>query len=236
MKMKKIFYIILLFLTGILFNSCKKTGGITPINASLTIVNSTIDVPNLALNFSPTGFSYAQNQTFVPNASSLEFSTTSGVNVVNLISSIDSSTLYHGTLNLVTSKIYSLYVAGQAPNYQTIFMQDNIPIYPDSAAGVRFINLSPDSPPFNITLQGSTGNVFSALAYKKITTFKKYVATSSIVNNGGYNFNITDASGNVVTTFNWVPMVFNESNTLVITGSYSSGSVSVFQVNNFYMN
>jgi hypothetical protein len=38
----------------------------------------------------------------------------------------------------------------------------------------------------------------------------------------------------VLTTFNWVPMVFNESNTLVITGSYINGSVSVFQVNNFY--
>jgi hypothetical protein len=218
----------------VLFISCKKTGGINPTNASLTIVNGTIDIPNMAVNFSPTGFTYVQNQTFISDASSLELGVFSGTNVVNLMSSVDSATIYHGALNLVTGKIYSLYVAGLAPNYETILIPDNIPIYPDSAAGVRFINLSPDSQPLNVTLQGSTGTVFSALAYKKITAFKKYIATSNIVNNGGYNFNVTDASGNVLTTFNWVPMVFNESNTLVITGSYINGSVSVFQVNNFY--
>jgi len=208
---------------------------IKPTVASLNIVNATIDAPNLALNFSPTGFLYAQNQTFIPDGSNLELGVTSGVNVVNLISSVDTThTMYHGTLNLASGNVYSLYVAGQAPNYQTVFMQDNIPIYPDSSAGVRFINLSPDSPPLHISLQGSSGDVFSALAYKNITAFEKYTATSNIVNNGGYNFNVTDASGNVLTTFNWVPMVFNKSNTLVIAGSYTNGSISVFQVNNFH--
>ena len=232
--MKKIFYIVFLLLTGFVFNSCKKTGGITPSNASLTVVNGTIDVPNMALNFSPLGLPYAQNKTFISSASSFEMGVTAGVNTVNLLSSVDSSTIYHSTINLTTSKIYSLYIAGQAPNYTTVLLEDNIPIYPDSAAGVRFINLSPDSQPLNVTLQGASGVVFSTLAYKKITAFKKYTATSGIVNNGGYNFNVTDASGNVLTTFNWIPMVFNESNTLVITGSYINGSISVFQVNNFY--
>jgi hypothetical protein len=233
--MEKLFYIISIFFAGVLFTSCKKTSAIKPVIASLTIVNGATDVANLAVNFAPAGLVYAHNQTFISSMSFMEFGLTAGANTLNLISSADTTqNLYHGTLNLVTGGVYSFYVAGEAPNYQTILMQDNIPIYPDSAAGVRFINLSPDSQPLNVTLQGSTGNVFSSLTYKKITAFKKYTATSSIVNNGGYNFNVTDATGNVLTTFDWVPMVFNESNTLVITGSYINGTLSVFEVNNFY--
>jgi Domain of unknown function (DUF4397) len=234
LEMKTISYIILILFTGAFINSCKKNDQPKPTVATLNIVNATLDAPNMALNFSPTGFRYGQNQTFVPDGSGLELGVASGASVVNLISSKDTShTLYHGNLNLVSGKIYSLYVAGQAPDYQTVLMEDHLPVYADSTAGVRFISLSPDSPPLNISLQGNPGSDFSGMAYKTISDFKKYTATSGVVINGGYTFNVTDQSGNVLTTFNWVPRVFNRSNTLVITGSYNSGTVSVFQVNNF---
>ena len=59
-----------------------------------------------------------------------------------------------------------------------------------------------------------------------------YSAVSNILNNGGYIFNVTDASGNVLATFNWNPTEFRD-NTLVITGLVGNGTVNVFPVNNF---
>lgn len=234
--MKKLSCIIVFALTGLWLGSCKKIDiGASTGTAAVTVVNATIDVPNMAINFAPASLPYYANTTFIGGASWLEFPLQPGANPVNLISSNDTThTVYHGNVNAVNGGIYSFYVAGQTGSYQTILQKDNLPnLGTDSVAGARFINLSPDSAPLNISLQGGSGNEFSSLAYKSITAFKKYSANTAVMNNGGYNFNITDANGNVLTTFNWVPALFNRSNTLVITGLAGNGTVSVFAVNNF---
>jgi len=232
MKAKYIFTC--LILTGTFLGSCKKDTGVNSTGVSLNIVNAMDDAPSLALNFSPTGFTYSQNKTFVYNQSGTEFSLPSGSNTFNLTSSTDTvKALFQGKLNLTAGGIYSFYVAGQVAHYDTLLMKDKIPSYgADSVASARFINLASDSQPLSINLVGNATPDFSGLAYKKITVFKKYPATMDVTNNGGYTYEIRDASGNVLTTFNWSPSVF-KNNTLVITGLVGTGSVSVFPVNNY---
>ena len=231
--MKKNHIFLTILIAGSLVASCKKDTGISTNIASLNIINATVDAPSLALNFSSVVIPYYRNKTAISMGSAVEFGLSSGVSALNLVSSADTSnTLFHGTLDLKLGGIYSLYVIGQTPHMDTLFMKDNIPAHEDSTAGARFINLSPDSQSLSINQVGNTTPDFTSLAYKKITGFKKYSAVTNITNNGGYTYEIRDESGNILTIFNWNPAVF-KNNTLVITGLVGNSTVSVFSVNNY---
>jgi hypothetical protein len=233
-NMKKITIIgLLIAITTI--SACKKDNGPTDNAASLTIVDAVKGAPYIYVNFSPVNFKYSQEKTGFYYSSSMEFGLQSGSNPLNIVSPTDTSgTIFHGTLNLVTGGIYSLYLAGPPTKTDTVLMKDNIPYYAnaDSVAGARFINLCADSPPLSISQPGSTSNDFSGINYKKISSFKQYSAVAAVTKVGGYTYNITDAGGHVLTTFKWNPAVYRNY-TLVISGLVSDGSISVFAVNNF---
>lgn len=229
--MKNIYY---LLFAGLLLASCKKDTGVQSTVGSLNIINAAIDATAIGVNFATPSLVWAQNTTQISTSSTMEFGLSSGGNQVNLISSADTTKpFYSDKISLISGGIYSLYAYGSAGSYGTLFVKDEIPIYPDSAAGARFINLSPNSQPLSVNLSGSTSKEYSNIAFKSITAFKKYSATSEVTNNGGYTFEVRDSAGNLLTTFNWMPQVFNKSNTLVITGLVGSASVSVFPVNNY---
>jgi len=231
--MKKKLLLLLLIPVLVLPYACKKETTINTGISALNVVNATVDAPSISINFSSSPGTYSSFPVTIPNASNLEFGLPAGTNTINLISSLDTSkTLFHDILNLKIGGVYSLYLIGQSPNTDTLFMKDNLPAYQDSSSAVRFINLSPDSGPLNINLVGSTQKDFSGLSYKKITDFKKYPATSIITNNGGYIYEIRTSSGTLLTTFNFYPSVFKD-NTLVISGSINSANLGVFQINNF---
>ena len=61
--MKKIIYIGML-IAGLVITSCKKDTGIATNLASLNIINAAENVPQAAVNFSPTNFQYGQEKTF----------------------------------------------------------------------------------------------------------------------------------------------------------------------------
>jgi len=221
-------------MAGMVIISCKKDLGVKPDVAALNIINAAESVPQAAVNFAATNLIYANEMSFVPYQSSLKFSLPSGNNQVNIISSADTTrTIFHGNFNIVNGGIYSLYISGNVAKPDTVFMKDNIPYYPtDSLSGARFINLCADSQPLSINLQGSSQAEFSNIAYKKIGAFKSYSAVTNVTNNGGYNYEIRDKSGNLLTSFNWNPIVY-KNYTLVISGLVGDGSISVFPVNNF---
>ncbi|MCS3800119.1 hypothetical protein [Niastella sp. OAS944] len=88
-------------------------------------------------------------------------------------------------------EIYSLFVCGQAGSTEGVIIKEDIPYRTDSTAGIRFINLSPNSTPLNITLSTTpTINEVSNLAYKQYTEFKTYPGFY----NSAYTFQIRDAS------------------------------------------
>jgi hypothetical protein len=231
--MRKVCYLLLLNCL-VAASACKKTSSGTSGIASLNIINASVDLPSVVVNFSDTALPFYLNQAPISSNSSMEFGVPAGANPLIVVSSADTvKPVYRGTLDVQAGGIYSLYLAGQGGVADTVFTKDEIPVYADSSVGVRFINLSPDSKPISVNLAANdpTQTEFSNLTYKQIVGFKTYSANSNI--GGSYNFEIRDqASGSLLTTFSW-SYTLSKNNTLVINGSENDSSIAVFQVNNF---
>ena len=232
--MKKNIILFLVTIPGFIL-SCKKDNTV-PIDSSLDIINAAANIPSVVVNFSEAAIPFYQNQAFVYYSSSLEYGFPSGVTPIVIVSSSDTTKpIFQGNLNLAAGGIYSLYLIGQSQKPDTFLMEDNIVNYTPDLAGVRFINLSPDSGPISVNIQGNaaTQTEFNSLAYKQISDFKTYDAS---VQYGNYTFEVRDqATGILLTTFAW-NYTGSKNNTLVISGSVDPASttpITVFQVNNF---
>src|ERR1700722_15193524 len=134
---KLIFYTIGLL---VLYSSCKKGSSPLAGNAALNVINATLDVSSFCVYFTLTPSNYYLQQNPVADASSGEYGIPAGNQPVSIVSSTDSTTpLIQFAYKFITGGIYSFYLLGQAGSYDTLFMQDQLPVYSDSSAGVRFI-------------------------------------------------------------------------------------------------
>jgi hypothetical protein len=106
---------------------------------------------------------------------------------VDILNSVDSSILVSKNCDLKKGGIYSLLLAGIAPNAEAVLIDDsNIPIVDlsktpsdaDSVINVRFINLSPDISNIDVRVQGSTTNEVNGLVFKGASSWKSYPAKS----------------------------------------------------------
>lgn len=230
MRNANLFFLIIVIM--ILTNSCKKD--VMPIYsvASLNVINAAPDVLSLDVNFSITPSPYYKYQNRINYGSFFEWGQPAGNIPVTIVSSADTTgNIYSNTLNLKGQAIYSLYVLSSKKGDE-LLLQDNIPAYQDIISGVRFINLSADSNPLTVNLQGNpaTQLEFGPLAYKQISAFKTYKANTS---GGTYNFEIRDPANPIpVATFS-VNHTFGKNYTVVISGSELGGTINPFQVNNF---
>lgn len=224
--------------------SCKKSGDESISPASVNIVNAVASSPGIIPVFGTSeAIQYFANAPNIYYQNSQVYSPLSGSNNLYIIENNDTTVLapkrqmFSGTINLAAGGIYSLFLAGDSIKPDTMFIQDQIPVYNDSSAGIRFINLSPGSNPISINLVGNnpvTQQEFSSLGYKAISSFRKYVANSNI--SGNYSFEVHDqGSGNLLKTVIWHYTLFR-NNTLVISGSEDLTSPTpllVFQINNY---
>ena len=215
--------------------SCQKSSHpVTP--ASINVVNALSGsdqiIPIFGTNESIRNFANAQT---ISIGSSMLYTLLSGPIDLYVIQSTDTalfdkSKLFTGKFNLINGGIYSLFLAGDTTNPDTLFIQDNIPTYTDSLAGLRFVNLSSPSHHFTINIQGHdqvNQLEITDLSYKSITPFKQYLTNSSIP--GNYVFEIHDqATGDLLTNFTWNYTLFKNS-TLIIVGP----STQVYQIDNF---
>lgn len=210
--------------------SCKKEDTNIGV-ASLNLIHATANMDNIAVSFSSTPVPYYKNPANISFATSYEYGLPPGMQALSVLSADDTAKVaWAGILNMQPGKIYSFYFAGQKGHIDTLFQQDQIPVYTDSTVGVRFINLSPDSKPVSINRSGSANKEVTNLGYKQISTFKNYSGTANV--GGAYEFEIRDQqTDNVLATFVWY-YTLQKCNTIVIGGLSESG-VSVFQVNNF---
>ena len=235
-------YITALIIIVMVIASCKKETTSFPTASALNVINASETAPSVTVNFTfnPIAFSKWQgpNQSPFTYGSSIEFGNLSGNLPIELMASTDTiHPFYKNTVNFPAGSTHSLYVIGNGNQPETLLLQDNIPSYQDSTSGVRFINLSPDSQPITINLQGNppSQTEFLSLAYKQISSFKGYSARSAV--GSSYTFEIREAaSGTLLTTFTWSFKIFF-CNTLVIDGleNNTSGNfpISVFQVNHY---
>jgi len=152
---------------------------------------------------------------------------------ITVVSSTDTTnTVFNSELKFNDGDIYSLFLTGQIGNVETIMIKENIPAFSDSLCGVRFINLSYNSNPVNITLT-TTPEVaeFSNLTYKQISDFKTYPALST---NVSYSFQVRDAvTSNLLASFT-LPTPRFRAVTLTLTGvAGGSPALSVIRINHY---
>ncbi|HWK07714.1 MAG TPA: DUF4397 domain-containing protein [Puia sp.] len=228
------------FAVSLTILSCHKSG--TPVApVSLNVVNAIAgSQPIIPVLGTTDTILYFSGALTVGYASAQLYSPLSGPNLLYVVQNTDTAPskekLFNGTLNLSAGAIYSFFLAGDTTKADTLLVQDHIPLYNDSSAGVRFVNLSPGSQPINITLNGNpvSQTEFSGLGYKQISSFKTYAANSSV--GGNYLFVIRDqATGDSLTSYPWYYSLY-KNNTLVISGSEdpaSSTPLQVFSVNNY---
>jgi hypothetical protein len=192
--------ILLLFLL-----SCSKQQQ-PPGTSSLTIVNGVVATQILIPDFNG-----ATPLTWFGSANQLAYATfyntsSSKSNQLNSYSGLQHLALYNSTdtlpkshpifdlkLNLAVDSIYSLFLTGTLSSPDTLFIRETIPYHApsDSAAWIRFINLSPGSAPISVNIQGQAyGSQVSSLSYKGVTGFISYPATAG---NSSYTFEFRDA-------------------------------------------
>ncbi|MBO9573852.1 MAG: DUF4397 domain-containing protein [Chitinophagaceae bacterium] len=167
-----------------LFSSCEKDEIKTTPLTSLNIVNAISDGQSVRLG---------SNTTVIPNNANGQMALVAGSNDLYIWPVEDSTHPYYTSNKFETNEgeVYSLFLTGDTTAVESIILKETIPYRTDSIAGIRFINLSPNSAPLNITLSTSpTTNEVSDLAYKQYTEFKSYPG----LYNSTYTFQVRDAS------------------------------------------
>lgn len=107
---------------------------------------------------------------------------------------------YDGWITTRGQEIYSLLLTGSPGSIASLLIKENLPQRTDSVFGVRFINLSPESPAVKVTLASSPEtSEFENVAYKGVTEFKTYAAFAGITE---YSFQVRDVATNaLISTF-----------------------------------
>jgi hypothetical protein len=223
--------------------ACHKSSTVVISPGSLNIINaiptSQPVIPVLGTTQPVQYFASAQTVSY---GNAQIYSPLNGPNILYIVQSTDTTEItpkfemFSGTLTLTAGGIYSFFLTGDTSAVDTFFVQDHIPVYPDSSAGVRFVNLSPGSGPMSINLQGNpiTQTEFSNLGYKQISAFKAYSASSGAP--GNYTFVVHDQASGDSVVYSWSYSLY-KNNTIVIAGSENPSSndypINAFQFNNF---
>jgi hypothetical protein len=104
---------------------------------------------------------------------------------IDFLDFIDSSSLFSKNLDLTEGKIYTVLLAGIAPNDEAVIIDDTnmpyvnlstTPSEADSIYNIRFVNLAPDLTNIDVRIQGAATNEVSGLAYKAASVWKTYPA------------------------------------------------------------
>ena len=227
--MKYIYDFARLIFAVVFFASCEKDKLETSPLASLNVSNAIVGGTTVRLG---------SNATNISNNNYAQLGLIAGDNDLYIWPVGDSANPYFTTpkFNAEERAVYSLFLTGTSATPEGFFVKEDIPYRTDSVAGIRFINLAPNTTgkALNITLStSSAANDVSNLTYKQYTEFKDYPG----LYNSSYTFQIRNdtcaAPKNPLATFSLassaVPRFANI--TLVIRQNGPNG-VSVFRVNN----
>jgi len=223
-------------------------------SAALILVNAMVGSGSLVTNFGGNSplqyYAGAFRANYGSFYSGYKFNSYNGPGTLSLYNYPDTTQkpVLNVSFDLPSGSIHSLFLTGTLDHPESVFTEDKLPYYvsTDSSAGIRFVNLSPQSNPISINLQGgANGSEVVSLPYKGVTAFKPYRATYDIAS---YSFEFRDAtSGSLITTYTaWNvgspgqgyapnPWMF-KNNTLALIGSPDSTGryqQQVLLINNF---
>ena len=219
---------IILSMVIVISGSCKKQEIALVPSVTLNVANVSGNVSN-ALVRTPFGRNWS-DLIGVYQGTSRVFTILAGSSEITVNSQTDTAKeLYTTNVNALGGSIYSLFFAGNMGN-DVLLVKDTIITYMDSSFGVRFVNFSIYSGSISTNISGSSAKEVSGLAYKGISSFKKYPGNGDYFTNG-YQFEFRNAvTDSLVASCFVTPPIFNNV-TLVL---YSpNGSHSVMTMNNY---
>ena len=166
---------------------------------------------------------------------------------INFISAQDTTrVLLQETVRFGEGEIHSLFLAGTGENIESVLIEDLPKTFTDSIMGIRFINLSPDSGPISVNVEGETNTIGSSLDYRVASDFNELPATREA---GEYTFEFRDSNGELLTSTTFDPLPLPRSSrdrplqrvfknmTFVLVGLRDDGdgvsTLSVKMVDNF---
>lgn len=193
--------IIIAFYLPVMLMACKEDEKVDHRLASVNVVHAAVDVTTVKVNNFGKTISWA-NLTGTDGSINYTGTTVNKIYSVyqpylqypfEVVSSPDTlRKVFKDGLDLVSKGTYSLYLTGRSPNFESVIVKEDIPYRTDSVAGVRFINLSPNSDPISVNITGNAnGSEVASLAYKASTDFKAYPAKFV---NLSYAFQVRNAS------------------------------------------
>ena len=158
--------------TVLSFNACKKDTYIEQDRSALSITNASplndsvdfiLNNRRITTGSLPFGKSYNY------------FTLISGRQLGALAKPGSTETFYHANFDLVTNQYHSLYITSRkvntADSSSFLVIKDDFTAPAAGQGKIRFINLSSDSPAYDLVLEGDTTG-FKNRAYKEFTVFK----------------------------------------------------------------
>lgn len=138
-----------------------------------------------------------------------------GERVIKINNATTGGLLLTKTITLTKDKKYTLMAANRLANLETVLLEDVLSVAVTGKAHLRVLNISPDAPAFNVTITGSTTNIFSNAAFKTATSFSTFDAAAA---GTAISFQVKNPTTNaVVTTVNETLMP-GKVYTLVVRG------------------
>ena len=206
---------ILLLLSVIFLNSCKKTeklvvekySYIRIVNASPGVGTYNVYANDKIMNAAaiPFGGTIAY-KTFEPNTHTFKFTSASST-----------TSLFTKEFSLKANEVSSLYLIGKPGQLEGLFVFDaNQDVSLSQKSFIRFINLSPDAPALDLNVVGASA-VTTNRPYKAYSTFAEVEAKK-------YSFEIKDsATGAVKATLTDVDFAAGRYYTIVARGLLNPG-------------
>jgi hypothetical protein len=197
-NMNKLLNLVSILLMVLLFQGCKKETEDIKLTATVNIINAAVNVPGVKVNTSGGNIVYSIVTQIAYGAGQLNYVPRTSTPVV-IVKAADSTALVNITFNF-QSPVYSLYLVGQSPAIENMLVEEtNFPFIrqditapsSDSVVNVRFVNLSPNSVPVKIKINGATVNEVDNLPYKSVSAWKAYTAKLVTTN---YAFQVRNAA------------------------------------------
>ncbi|SMC54688.1 DUF4397 domain-containing protein [Pedobacter nyackensis] len=233
-------YLFLLFFVG-----CKKDEVTFKTSSSINVVNAAIDITAIKVNPSNKSINYAKTTDVVAYGTSKFYFSELGQQTLTAVSTADTTKVLFSNNFNSEGGFHTLYLAGQAPNIDTLFRREvnfpfiktdvTTPAIEDNVTTLRFVNLSPNSPALKINIRNSTTNEVDNFSYKSISEWKRYMnkaATTTI-------FEIRNASTNaLLLTYTFGASATNKFKNVALVikglvGGTGTNAFGVFPVNYF---
>ncbi|MEJ2905298.1 DUF4397 domain-containing protein [Pedobacter panaciterrae] len=197
-----LFVFLMITLAIMLFSSCKKEAADTTGLSSLTIINAS---PTLATyNAYLDGTKVIESA--LPFGGVIPYATlTEGDHTLKFTAESDLTALLSKTIAIETNKAYSFFVINKNENMDGLLISDTPDAYSTEKAFIRFVNLSPDAPALDLSLNNDTTNLVTDKSYKAVSSFTE-------ITPGTYSLDTKNAAeGTVMSTL---------SSTVLTAGQY----------------